>query len=72
MQPATLGWFARHELSLAWRDGWSMMTAGKRGREPVVAVALVIFAVFMHLLAYVVVAPAVQAGIMPDKATLPW
>ncbi len=70
MQPAGLGWFARHELSLAWRDWLSMMTAGKRGREPLVAVALVIFAGLMHLLAYVVVAPAVRAGITPDKATL--
>ena len=70
MQPASLSWFARHELSLAWRDGWSMMTAGKRGREPVVAIALLIFAIFMHLLAYAVVAPAVRAGIVPDKATL--
>ncbi len=70
MQPASLGWFARHELSLAWRDGWSMMTAGKRGREPVVAVALAVFAVLMHLLAYAVVAPAMQGGIGPDKATL--
>ena len=70
MQPATLTWFARHELSLAWRDGWSMMTAGKRGREPVVAVALAIFAMLMHLLAYAVIAPAVRQGIVPDKATL--
>ena len=70
MQPAGLGWFARHELSLAWRDWLSMMTAGKRGREPLVAVALVVFAGLMHLLAYVVIAPAVRAGITPDKATL--
>ena len=70
MQPATLTWFARHELSLAWRDGWSMMTAGKRGREPIVAVALAVFAVLMHLLASAVIAPALRQGIVPDKATL--
>ena len=70
MQPATLGWFARHELSLAWRDWLSMMTAGKRGREPIVAIAIIIFAGLMHLLAYAVVAPAVRSGITPDKATL--
>ncbi len=70
MQPATLTWFARHELSLAWRDWLSMMTAGKRGREPIVAVAAAVFAVLMHLLAYAVVAPAVRAGITADKATL--
>jgi ABC-2 type transport system permease protein len=70
MQPTTLTWFARHELSLAWRDWMSMMTAGKRGREPLVAIAIIIFAALMHLLAYAVVAPAVRSGITPDKATL--
>jgi ABC-2 type transport system permease protein len=39
-QPATLTWFARHELALVWRDFLSMMTAGKRSREPLVALAL--------------------------------
>ena len=36
-RPATLLWFARHELRLVWRDWLSMMTAGKRSREPLVA-----------------------------------
>ena len=69
-RPATLAWFARHEIALVWRDWLSMMTAGKRRREPLVAVALLVFAGLAHLLAYAVVAPAVRAGIAPDKATL--
>ncbi len=69
-QPATLTWFARHELSLVWRDFMSMMTAGKRRREPLVVLALLVFAALVHLLAYAVVAPLADAGIEPDKATL--
>jgi ABC-2 type transport system permease protein len=69
-RPATLAWFARHEIALVWRDWLSMMTAGKRRREPMVAVAVLVFVGLVHLLAYAVVAPAAQAGILPDKATL--
>jgi ABC-2 type transport system permease protein len=69
-QPATLTWFARHELSLLWRDWVSMMTAGKRGREPILAVVAVVFAVLIHLLAYYLIAPLADAGIAPDKTTL--
>jgi ABC-2 type transport system permease protein len=65
-----LTWFARHELSLMWRDWVSMMTAGKRGREPILAVVAVVFAVLVHLLAYFLIAPLAQAGIGPDKTTL--
>jgi len=69
-QPATLTWFARHELCLFWRDWLSMMTAGKRSREPVLVVVALVFAVLIHLLAYYLVAPLAEAGIAPDKATL--
>ena len=47
--PGTLTWFAQHELRLAWRDWLAMMTAGRRGRVRTVAIALVVFVVFMHL-----------------------
>ncbi len=69
-QPASLAWFARHEISLVWRDWLSMMTAGKRSREPLVAVAVLVFAALIHLLAYFLVAPLARAGIVPDKGTL--
>jgi ABC-2 type transport system permease protein len=69
-QTATLRWFAGHELRLAWRDWLSMMTAGKRGRERTLAIALTVFAVFMHLIAYVIVARYAAVGVDPDKATL--
>ncbi len=67
-QPATLTWFARHELRLFWRDWISMLTAGKRRRESLLALVAVVFLVLMHLLAYHMVAPLAGAG--ADKAIL--
>jgi len=63
----SLTWFANHELRLAWRDWLSMMTAGRRGRERVVAIALVIFVVFAHLLAWYFVARYVDEMARMDK-----
>jgi len=68
--PATLIWFARHETRLLWRRWISMMTAGKRSREPILAVVAVVFAGLMHLFAYFLIAPVAKAGISPDKTTL--
>ncbi len=65
-----IAWFGRHELRLFWRDWVSMLTAGKRGREPVLAAVAVVFAVLIHTLAYFLVAPYARAGIAPDPATL--
>ena len=69
-RPATLTWFAGHELGLVWRDWLSMMTAGKRSREPVILLVVLVIAGLAHLLAYYLVAPFAHAGIVPDKATL--
>jgi len=51
---AALAWFARHEIRLAWREWLAMMT-GSRGRRKRAIIALVVFAVFLHLPAYAVV-----------------
>jgi ABC-2 type transport system permease protein len=67
---ATLSWFAAHEFRLAWRDWLSMMTAGRRSRERVVAVVLVGVAVLFHLFAWFMVARYAGAGVNPDQATL--
>jgi ABC-2 type transport system permease protein len=47
-----------------------MMTAGRRRRVRTVAIALVVFAVFMHFLAYSMVARFSEVGINPDKLAL--
>src|SRR2546421_1090040 len=68
--PGSLTWFANHELRLAWRDWLGMMTAGRRGRQRIVAVALTAFIVFAHVLAWYFVARYVDVGTEPDKPAL--
>ena len=69
-QPDTLVWLASHELRLGWREWIAMMTAGRRNRARNLAIALIVFAGFMHLLAYSMVGRYAGARIGPDKATL--
>jgi ABC-2 type transport system permease protein len=68
--PATLTWLAGHELRLGWRDWLSMMTAGRRSRVRTVAIALVLFAAFMHLIAWAMVGPYAATPVDPGKAAL--
>jgi ABC-2 type transport system permease protein len=68
LSPGTTAWFARHESRLAWRDWLSMMTAGRRERLRRVVVAIVVFAIFMHFVAYWMVGRYADAAV--DKSTL--
>ena len=63
-QANTLVWLASHELRLSWRD-WTR-------RRPMrnVAMALVIFGGFAHLLSYSMIGRYAGARIGPDMATL--
>jgi len=67
--PSTIAWFARHEFRLAWRDGLAMMTAGRRTRVRTLVIVLAMFGVFMHVVAFAVVAPFAELT-APDKTTL--
>jgi ABC-2 type transport system permease protein len=69
-QPATLSWLAGHELRLGWRDWVSLMTAGRRSRARTVILALFVFAAFMHVFAYWIVAGYADATIASGAATL--
>ncbi|MDP1729619.1 MAG: permease [Devosia sp.] len=69
-RPASIAWFARHELRLAWRDWLAMATGGKRTRGIVLAAALGFFALGLHWLANVLIEPWVTRGIAPGKPTL--
>jgi ABC-2 type transport system permease protein len=69
-RPGTIPWFARHELRLAWRDWLGMMTAGGRTRARTLAIVLIALVVFMHLVAFSMVARFAGVGLDPDKTTL--
>jgi ABC-2 type transport system permease protein len=68
--PASLTFLAHHEFRLAWRDWWSMLTAGKPHRIRVVAFALSAFAIFMHLVAFTIVAKFAEIEPDADRGTL--
>ncbi len=67
-QPGTAVWFACHESRLAWRDWLAMMTAGRRGRLRRAVIAIAIFVIFMHFVAYWLVGRYADAA--PDTAIL--
>lgn len=66
----TIGWFARHEFSLSWRDFIRMMSAGKSGREKYVVGFIVISILLIHLFAYAVLKPAIEGGLELNKGLL--
>src|SRR5580700_3557339 len=68
MTPGTTVWFARHESRLAWRDWLSMITAGRRERLRRVVIAILVFAIFMHFVAYWMVGRYADAVV--DKSML--
>ena len=70
MSTASLAWFARHELRLSWRDMLSMLTAGRRGREPILVAMTIVFIAFMHGFAFLILRQTGPIGIRPDLATL--
>jgi len=67
---AALGWFARHEIRLAWREWLAMMTAGRRLRMRRAIAGLIVFAAIMHLPAYAVVGRFANLEAPLDKSAL--
>jgi ABC-2 type transport system permease protein len=69
-QPSSLIWFAKHETRLAGREMLSMMTAGRPDRERKVASGVIVFAIFMHVVAFLVLGRAGKVNFHPDLPTL--
>src|SRR5580700_11569864 len=67
---AELTWFARHEIRLAWREWLAMMTAGRRGRDRIAIIGLIVFAAIMHLPAYAVIGRFADLQAPLDKSSL--
>jgi ABC-2 type transport system permease protein len=69
-RPGSLAWLAHHEARLAWRDWLAMMTAGRRRRVRTVAIALIVFVAFMHLVANAMIGRFADIGLDAGKSTL--
>ena len=67
---ATVGAFAAHEFRLAWRDAAATLTGGGRRRRGAAIVALGVFAVFVHGLAYGFLDEIGLAGFRPTRPAL--
>ena len=71
MSSATaLSWFARHELRLAWREWFAMMTGGRRKRTRAAIIGLVCFAALLHLPAWAVIGRFADLQLPLDKSAL--
>ncbi|WP_375306901.1 permease [Bradyrhizobium sp. A11] len=71
MSSATaLSWFARHELRLAWREWFAMMTGGRRKRTRAAIIGLVCFAALLHLPAWAVIGRFADLQLPLDKSSL--
>jgi ABC-2 type transport system permease protein len=65
----TLGWFARHEGRLAWREWLWLMSRGRRSRRRLV-LGVIVLALFLHGLAYPVVHRHADLSRPPDRRML--
>lgn len=71
MSSATaLSWFARHELRLAWREWFAMMTGGRRKRTRAAIIGLLCFAALLHLPAWAVIGRFADLQLPLDKSSL--
>jgi len=67
--PRSFWWFARFEIRLAWRDLFSMLTAGRRDRKAKIAIGFISLPIFMHVIAYLLLY-SVHGEFRPDQPTL--
>lgn len=66
----TLTWFARHELTLAWRDWAAMMAGGRTTRERAVTLIVLLFILGLHWMAYAILKPVFERGVILDQRSL--
>jgi ABC-2 type transport system permease protein len=66
----TIGWFARHEARLAWRDWLSLMSGGGRRHTGTVVVGFLAFAVILHGLAWIMLYSSASLGDSADTQVL--
>lgn len=57
-----LGWFARHELTLAWRDWAMLMSGGRKLEDHSILIGMALFAAGLHGLAWLVIGPHLETA----------
>lgn len=67
---ANLTWFARHELTLAWRDWTALMAGGRTARERTATIGAFGFIGLLHWLAYAILKPVMAPEMMASQQTL--
>jgi len=65
----SLGWFASHEIRLAWREWLAMMSGGRKRRRAVV-IGLLLLGALLHLPAYAVIGRYATLQLPLDKSML--
>lgn len=70
IRAGSIAWIARHEGRLAWRDLLWMMTAGRRRRARTLALGFIVFLLFMHGFAALMLASYDLGASSPDKRML--
>lgn len=70
LAPTSTVWFARHELTLAWRELVAMLTGGSRRRGIGIGIFLGVVVLVLHLMAYGLVHRWASGGIASDAPSL--
>ena len=65
-----IGRLARHELSLAWRDLYAMLSANRPGRGMRILLILAVVLAGLHLLAWMILKKPIEAGLVVDHSLL--
>jgi len=70
MRPGGIGWLALHEVRLSWRDWLYLITGGHSRRVLTSGIVFVVFVIFLHGLAYLMLGSAASDAGMRDKQSL--
>ena len=70
IQPGSILWLARHELRLSWRDWLYLITGGHSRRAVTAGIIFVLFILFLHSLAYLMVGTSRILSGMAEKEAL--
>src|ERR1700674_3588598 len=68
--PGTIGWLALHEARLSWRDWLYLITGGHSRRAVTSGLVFIVFVIFLHGLAYMMVRSSADLAGTADTQVL--